>query len=300
MSSSGASLREYTISRSLVGSVALLAGLAILGIGIAGYDYYNLRNNLLDTRALEKEVAGKDGELAAQRRQIQKFADEINGLKTSILELGGFEEKIRIIANVKKSKKEESLFGVGGSIPEDLDTRIGLTEKHNSLVREMHGQVDQLGNAALAQEKGFEALIKYLEDQRNLLAATPTIRPVKGGWVTSDFGYRKSPFTGRREFHKGYDIANKSGTPIMATADGVVTFSGKKGLLGKTVVIDHGHGMVTRYGHNKSLLKKKGEKVKRGEEIAKMGNTGRSTGSHVHYEVRLNGVPVNPKKYMLD
>jgi murein DD-endopeptidase MepM/ murein hydrolase activator NlpD len=86
----------------------------------------------------------------------------------------------------------------------------------------------------------------------------------------------------------------------MATADGVVTFIGKKGFLGNTIIVDHGHGMVTRYGHCKKFLKKRGEKVKRWEPIALVGNTGRSTGPHVHYEVRLNGVPVNPYKYILN
>jgi murein DD-endopeptidase MepM/ murein hydrolase activator NlpD len=109
-----------------------------------------------------------------------------------------------------------------------------------------------------------------------------------------------SPFTERREFHKGYDISSRKGTPILATADGVVTFAGKKGLLGNTVVIDHGHGLVTRYGHCDKFLKKRGDKVNRWEPIALMGNTGRSTGPHVHYEVHLNGMPVNPEKYMLN
>jgi murein DD-endopeptidase MepM/ murein hydrolase activator NlpD len=100
--------------------------------------------------------------------------------------------------------------------------------------------------------------------------------------------------------HKGLDIAARKGTPILATADGIVTFAGKKGLLGKTIVIDHGHGMKTRYGHNHKLLKKRGDRVKRWEPIALMGSSGRSTGPHTHYEVHLNGVPVNPEKYILN
>jgi murein DD-endopeptidase MepM/ murein hydrolase activator NlpD len=174
-----------------------------------------------------------------------------------------------------------------------------LTQKHNSLLRGMHEQVEQLNLATINQEQSFGTLFKYLKDQQNLLASTPAVRPTSG-WTTSRFGYRTSPFTDRREFHKGYDIANRLGTPITATADGVVSFTGPKGSLGKMVVIDHGHGMVTRFGHAHKILVKRGDAVKRGDTIALMGNSGRSTGPHVHYEVHLNGLPVNPEKYILD
>ncbi|NNJ99260.1 MAG: M23 family metallopeptidase [Desulfatitalea sp.] len=163
----------------------------------------------------------------------------------------------------------------------------------------MHVQIDQLENASQRQEYSFAHLVKQLEVQKNLLAHTPAIRPAKG-WVTSTFAYRQSPFTGKREFHTGLDIANKHGTKIVATADGVVSFAGTNGAFGKTVVIDHGYGLVTRYAHLQEGLKKKGEPVRRGEVIARMGNTGRTTGPHLHYEVRLNGMPVNPSKYILN
>jgi murein DD-endopeptidase MepM/ murein hydrolase activator NlpD len=142
-------------------------------------------------------------------------------------------------------------------------------------------------------------MLEDLEQRRNILACTPAIRPANG-WMTSRFGHRNSPFTGRREFHKGIDIANRRGTPIVAPADGVVSQVKRKGLLGVVLTIDHGHGLVTRYGHIEKALKKRGDSVKRGEQIANMGNSGRSTGPHVHYEILLNGVPVNPEKYILN
>jgi murein DD-endopeptidase MepM/ murein hydrolase activator NlpD len=242
-------------------------------------------------------------EIHHQRKQIQEFAGEINALKAKLLALNSFEKKIRIIANIEIPNDSDGIFGVGGSIPEDLDAQLPLKEKHYSLMRNMHEQIEEIGRASAGQHKELESLLKSLEDQQNLLASTPAIRPLSGNvksWVTSRFGYRKSPFTGRRELHKGLDIASRKGTPILATADGVVTFAGKKGLLGKTIVVDHGHGMKTRYGHNHKLLKKRGDKVKRWEPIALMGSSGRSTGPHVHYEVHLNGIPVNPEKYILN
>ncbi|MBW2604192.1 MAG: M23 family metallopeptidase [Deltaproteobacteria bacterium] len=163
----------------------------------------------------------------------------------------------------------------------------------------MHEQTRDLNLASASQEKVFESLYEGLKSQRNLLSSTPSIRPTEG-WLSSGFGYRISPFTGLREFHKGLDIAGRKGTEIIATADGVVTFVGRNGSYGKMIKINHGHGIITRYGHIQKLLKKRGEAVKRGDVIALMGNTGRTTGPHLHYEVMLNGLPVNPKKYILN
>ena len=289
-------MKQLTISAAFL-RIFFLA--CIISVGIFAYDYYQLKISSFKASDNEVVLSSQSDEILRQRQQIHEFAEEIAGLKTKLIELNDFEKKIRIIANIETSTDQDSLFGVGGSMPEDLDTDIPLTEKHNSLMREMHEQVDQLHIASANQGQGFEYLLKTLKDQQTLLACTPAIRPSQG-WITSRFGYRISPFTGRREFHKGYDIANRKDTKITATADGIVTYAGPKGLLGNVVVIDHGHGMVTRYGHlNKSIVKR-GDAVKRGQKIALMGNTGRSTGPHVHYEVHLNGIPVNPEKYILN
>lgn len=299
LGSTRSSIKQVTVSKVFLRILSLFLVSCLIFIGFIIYDYNNFQQTKVDSNNLQKKISYQQEEIADQRKQIQKFASEINMLKSKLLVLNDFEKKIRIVANTEKTNEEKSLFGIGGSRPEDLDTKVQLTKKHNSLVREMHEQVKQLSLASTNQKEGFESLLKYLEDQRNLLACTPTIRPTRG-WISSRFGYRISPFTGRREFHKGLDIANRKGTPIIVPADGVVAFNGKKGLLGKMITIDHGHGMVTRYGHIKKAMKKQGEAVKRGDTIALMGNTGRSTGPHLHYEVRLNGVQVNPTKYILN
>ena len=261
-------------------------------------DYFNLKITF-NKQDVKNKIAKQSEEILNQRKQIQKFADEINSLKSNLVKLNTFEKKIRILANIKTSTEQDSLFGVGGSIPEDLDSELPLTERHNSLLREMHEQTRELTLASVSQEKVFDSLYKDLKKQRNLLSSTPSIRPTEG-WLSSGFGYRVSPFTGLREFHKGFDIAGRKGTEIIAPADGIVTFVGRNGSYGKMIKIDHGHGMITRYGHLQKALKKRGESVKRGDIIALMGNTGRSTGPHLHYEVMLNGLPVNPKKYILN
>ncbi|CAB1079718.1 Peptidase, M23/M37 family [Olavius algarvensis Delta 1 endosymbiont] len=303
LGSSGAPAKQVCASKSSIYTLGVILLSLIAGVGYVVYDYSNLRGTTSHLQNREIYLSGQLEEIQIQRKQIQEFANEINSLKANLVAINSFEKKIRIIANIEKASSSDSMFGVGGSIPEDLDARIPLKEKHNSLMRDMHEQIEQLSIAAVNQQQELEALLKSLEDQQNLLASTPAIRPVSrdvNSWTTSRFGYRISPFTQRREFHKGYDIASRQGTPILATAEGVVTFAGKKGLYGNFIVIDHGHGMVTRYGHCQKLLKKRGDKVKRWDTIALMGNTGRSTGPHLHYEVHMNGIPVNPVKYILN
>ena len=292
-------LKQFTVSKSfIIGGVAIfLTGL--LGAGYILYDYVNIQKALYEKTELERKLAAKTDEISSQRKQIQTLGSKINLLKSEIDELNQFEKKIREIANLENEDEQDGVFGIGGPMPEDLDTEITLEETHNELIRQMHQQVQYIELAALNQKDSFESLFDSLEKQISVMASTPTIRPTKG-FITSPFGYRKSPFTGLRDFHHGLDIGAKIGTPVKSSADGTVTFAEKQGPLGKLVIIDHGHGMVTRYGHMNKILINRGDFVKRGEIIGEVGNTGRSTGSHLHYEVHLNGVPINPQKYILN
>jgi murein DD-endopeptidase MepM/ murein hydrolase activator NlpD len=296
---SGTTIKQIHCSRRKLYGLAALAGLIFL-VGCYGlFDYLAVHGRLATKNNVEKALAQQTEEVLHQREQIQKFAVEINDLKEKLIQLNKFEEQIRVIANIDQPDGRDSLFGVGGSTPEDLNPNIELTVRHQRLIKDMHRHINQLDTASSHQIANFETLLDRLEAQKNMLAHTPAIRPA-AGWISSRFGYRQSPFTGRREFHKGMDIANRVGTPIVASADGIVSYCGKKGLIGNLVVVDHGHGLVSRYGHIDSMEINVGSAVKRGQIIARMGNTGRSTGPHLHYEVRLNGVPVNPSKYILN
>ncbi len=158
-------------------------------------------------------------------------------------------------------------------------------------------KLELLEDRAATLQGRIKELHKIQGDKLIYMASTPSVWPVKG-WVTSDFGYRRSPFGRAPDFHAGIDIAASWGTPVLAPADGIVTFTGYKGGFGKMVVIDHGFGVTTRFAHTSEMLAQVGQKVKRGALIAKVGSTGHSTGPHLHYEIHVDGVPMDPMKYL--
>ncbi|TFG96833.1 MAG: M23 family metallopeptidase [Myxococcales bacterium] len=160
-------------------------------------------------------------------------------------------------------------------------------------------EAERLGLVADARALSLKELVDELEDKHQHLASSPAIWPTRG-WLTSGFGKRISPFTGRRQFHAGIDIATARGTKVVAPARGRVEFVGAKGPLGNALLIDHGYGIRTQYGHNDKILVKRGDVVERGQKIALVGNTGRSTGPHLHYTVEVNGKAVNPIDFIFD
>lgn len=168
-----------------------------------------------------------------------------------------------------------------------------------AIFERVRARVEALLAGAARLDRSLESLAVDLGRRRERLAATPAIAPV-AGWITSGFGWRRSPFTGRRQHHRGLDIAAAHGTPFVATAAGRVAFAGVRGALGRTVVVEHGHGFETTYGHASALHVRSGERVERGQRLGVVGSSGRSTGPHVHYAVVLGGRPVDPADYLLD
>jgi murein DD-endopeptidase MepM/ murein hydrolase activator NlpD len=158
---------------------------------------------------------------------------------------------------------------------------------------------DQIRDVISGIEGNIHKLDQFLLDKESFLNSTPTILPADG-WITSYFGQRMSPWAGRLKMHEGLDVGAPYGTPVHAPADGIITYSGEKAGFGKFVQIDHGYGIETIYAHNQSLHVRSGQKIKRGSLLAAVGNTGHSTGPHLHYEVRVNGIAVDPLYFILD
>lgn len=165
--------------------------------------------------------------------------------------------------------------------------------------RTVFSGLQSLESDADRQAVELQFLLSNLGKQKSLLSSIPSIKPVNG-WTTSGFGPRVSPFTGRKTMHKGIDVASPVGTPIVAPGDGVVIFTGRKSGFGNFIMIAHGYGIISRYGHIAQSLVSPGQKVTRGQQIATVGMTGRTTGPHLHYEILANGSAINPRKFILD
>jgi murein DD-endopeptidase MepM/ murein hydrolase activator NlpD len=163
---------------------------------------------------------------------------------------------------------------------------------------ELHKAIDQLAASLDNRENQLTVLEQLLMNRKLLSEVQPSGRPIISGWLSSYFGMRTHPITGKRERHKGIDFAGKLGGPVIAVAKGVVTFAGTRYGYGNVIDINHGNGYTTRYGHNSKLLVSVGDTVEKGFQIAEIGSTGRSTGPHVHFEVLKDGVQVNPMKFI--
>ena len=299
-----AAMRRITLTKQLFKVVIASMAVIFVCVAFSLFWFHNNYEQLLscaqqNTFTLKAKIKHQKHLINSQRFQIQKFAKEINLLKDELLALNAIEKKIRLFANMSNTEIEDPRYGIGGHGETSRAAKIAIDQKHERLIQEMNQLTAYLQETVDQQGEGFEELLERLEEKVQILARTPSIRPTVGR-VTSTFGYRKAPFSKGKEFHEGYDIGAPHGTPIVATADGVVSFTGRNGNLGKTISIDHGYGYETLYGHTSKIFKNKGDSVKKGDVIALVGNTGRSTGPHVHYEVKLNGKNINPKDYFID
>ncbi len=309
---------QISIPKRRVQHAAIAAAVLVL-VGLAGvWDYWRLR-------ADNAELAELRIEALEQREKIAVFQNRIAQVDEQIAKVGELERKVRIIANlpgaagvggedvselapegrevgppvgvpVDRTQPPAGLNGQGGNEPYGIfDDEVSGVD----VLEQLDGVAVSLSDGAGARAESLEVLLEQLDDKRQRLVSMPSIWPAKG-WLTSRFGPRVSPFTGRRHVHAGIDIAAASGTSIYAPARGRVSFVGRKGPLGKALVLDHGFGVKTVYGHTKEIHVSTGETVERGQEIAAIGSTGRSTGPHLHYVVEVNGKARDPLDYIFD
>lgn len=272
-------------------------------LGYLILDYFELRSM---RRSYQVIVAENEG-LKGEARALMSSLDDV---KSSLHKVKDFTAKLTEITQMKV-KDLSKTTGIGplssdeykiagnGIVSQEPDKYLPLGINPDKLFfRPVFDRLYGLNEQSNQQAIELQYILSNLSKQQNLLASIPTISPVNG-WVTSGFGARMSPFTGESTVHKGIDIASPVGTPVYAPADGVVIFTGIKSGFGNFIMIAHGYGIVSRYGHNSQNLVEPGQRVQRGEQIAVVGNSGRTTGPHVHYEVLINGNYTDPKKFIL-
>jgi len=285
-------IRQIKIPKLLLPLLFLFTISAILLLAGGITDYRDIK-----TQVPRFVQLGKENE--QQRMQLIRLAQKVDLINNKLIELKKFDHKLKVMVNLEKSEDDKQFFGIGGSDPALLTPDYTIEKAHKKLVRLMHQSLDDLNTEISLQAQDKAELYKFLENQKSILACTPSVWPVKG-WVSSGFGYRISPFTNEKEFHGGLDISTRMGAPIIAPADGIVSSTGQHYGYGKILYINHGNGLKTKYAHLSESLVKKGQYVKRGQKIALVGKSGRTTGPHLHYEVHLKDVPVNPLRYILN
>jgi murein DD-endopeptidase MepM/ murein hydrolase activator NlpD len=214
-------------------------------------------------------------------------------------ELKELDRKLRIMVNLEGGDGQANAEGIGGSQPSPWRYEYNAYENQDELVRGMHDALDDLTREIAIGKRQKTSLHEFFKEQKRLLASTPSIWPVRG-WISSRFGYRTSPFTGKKEFHRGLDISARRKTPVIAPADGTISAIRWDKWSGNVVCVNHGYGLKTVYAHLNEILVERKQFVRRGETIALVGNTGRSTGPHLHYEVHVNKIAVDPLRYIID
>ena len=284
-------VRTLSISKSAL-KTTLFSLIAVVFFSLyLVYEYNDAQDKVWELQTVRQE-------LMQQKAQVQSFALNLLDYKRQMFLLRDIDAKLRRVVSLGPRDRAQQVLGIGGPDELGLQNLTSMGEKkQEEALKEMHQELTQLQGAASRQETSLQMLIEYFEDKRSLYASTPSAWPVRG-WITSPFGNRTSPFSGILKFHEGIDIAAQTGTPVMAPADGVVVKAGFSTGYGNMVEISHGYGIKTVFAHNSRLNVKAGQKVKRGDIISYVGDSGSSTGPHLHYEVRLNGLPVNPMKYM--
>jgi murein DD-endopeptidase MepM/ murein hydrolase activator NlpD len=266
-----------------------LRGWMLLGLGLvlAGLLVGNLVliTGMATSGSLERSLNLTEKSANEQKSQLLNLSQKLVTLQKDVSRIRDFDSKLRVMINLEQ-ENTMSVASRGGPGQE-------------LLARKMNEFLRQLSVEARLEEVRQQEIIQRLRANKDVLESTPSVWPA-GGWVTSGFGWRSSPFTTKREFHKGLDIAAPAGTPIYAPSRGVVSFIERDPAYGLVVNITHGTGLLTRYAHLQRVNVKQGQVVQRGDVIAYMGDSGRSTGPHLHYEVRIGGVPVNPMRYILN
>jgi len=285
-------VRKFRLPRRwLMNGGYAAAALGVIGL-VSVIHYFTLLGASGENLVLKEE----NNQLRAQMQLVQ---EKVAHITATLDRVERFDAKLRTAVSQLQDPERNLAIGPVGAPEPDASSIPGPAPAAQAPLTALPGRLASLEGDASRQEASLRQLQEYFDDQRALLASTPTIWPVHG-WSTSEFGVRSDPWAHDRSMHEGLDIASPHGQPVAAPSDGTAVFVGTEGGYGKVLVIDHGYGVKTRYGHLSEIFVHLGDRIQRGEKVAAVGNTGRSTGPHLHYEVRVNGIPQNPRKFILE
>jgi len=288
LESSAGPVRTVHVCRGMLTGIVVLAVVAALGIAWLVSECGRMREQVAAERGdplLEVDWRGLRGLVARAERRMAAVRD--------------LDRALRVAVGTASDEADVAMTAQGGGDPEHHAALEVVMQGTNEQVAWGGGEISTLDAEIELIERGLRRLQTFFDDRHAALAAAPTILPVPG-WLAARYGNRTSPFTGKREFHEGIDIAAAVGTPIRATAAGTVRFAGAMGSYGNVIVIDHAGGIRTLYAHNSRHRVRAGQRVERGDVIGTVGATGRTTGAHVHYEVQVRGASADPLRFAID
>lgn len=287
----GASVRQFMVPKALVYALAGAAVLTLVLMGFFGTRYLAAARD-------GRQLLGMRGENMQLQEQLGALQQDIVRLRTQMHANLEAQQQLRTVASLQELDPEILQAGIGGPAP-SLSSTEAMSPETRQAVEAAGRDLSQLLRQAKIQEESFGEILKALENKRAVWDHTPSVRPLGRCTITSRYGRRMDPFTGQTAMHRGVDFAALPGSPIRATAGGVVTAASRWGAYGLMVEVDHGGGLRSRYAHCSSTHVKPGQRVQRGEVIARVGSSGRSSGSHVHYEILRNGLHLDPMEFVL-
>ncbi|NVJ60795.1 MAG: peptidoglycan DD-metalloendopeptidase family protein [Gammaproteobacteria bacterium] len=295
-------IRSLKVTRSVITTLAVFALALPVITGIAGYQYAKYKGHIADVsqttvedwrEQLTSQKTALEKAKTTSQKQINALMARVGILQAHVRRLDAAGARIATIAGIDSNEFNfNEAPAIGG--PEEIAELKEIASNEVSFL----ASLDELNGQLLNREQQLSALESLVLDKQIGVERYISGRPIAKGWMSSFYGRRTDPFSGRPAWHAGLDFAGKEGSAVVSTAAGVVTFVGERYGYGLLVEISHGDGFVTRYAHNKEATVKVGEVVSKHQKIALMGNSGRSTGAHVHYEILKDGKQVNPLKYV--
>lgn len=315
--------RKIVLSAAWLKAITFISAVVVLIFAAGLVDYFGLLLQAMENKRLKAENA-------QLIKQFQVVESKVSALENSLERVKTFTTKLKLITNVDAEDRITKLtMGPKPSSGQQIEEYEPMEQRQDTETIAAQDQVfdtkkplnDQTGELATEDaDKDYASLVvridkavkethlkeqsvidlwESLSERQSLMNSTPNMKPAKG-WITSQFGYRISPFSGKTALHAGLDIAAAPGSPVYAPADGVVVFASYDESYGKLITVDYGYGVTTRFGHLSQIYVQVGQRVNKWDVIGAVGNTGRSTGPHLHYEVRINGTAVDPINFILD